>query len=76
MIQFMNSPEDMEWVRYMVEGFENLPKFESAVIYGNEDSPNRIDLYESNDPLYTDSFIRYEMDDMGIYQRDVVTIGR
>jgi len=52
---FLNAPEDMDWL------FEvHLPyrrdhdQWQSAVIHGNEDCPERIELYASADPLYTD----------------------
>ena len=41
-MQFINSPEDMAWLADVF----NLPNvFGSAVIYGNEDAPDRIDLF-------------------------------
>jgi hypothetical protein len=37
------------------------------VIVGNEDCPDVIQLYQSADPLYTDSFTEYVLDDGGAY---------
>ena len=46
---FLNSPEDMAWLRDV-----HLPKlgpeYLSAAIYGNEDCPDQIECYESVSP--------------------------
>lgn len=48
-MQFINSPEDMAWLRDVFK----LPNvFGSAVIYGNEDSPDRIDLFYNSEPEF------------------------
>jgi len=51
---FLNTPEDCEWLRNTHLGGRTDYKFESFVLYGNEDSPTKVELYFSNDPLYTD----------------------
>ena len=53
---FINSPEDMEWL-FEVHNVKDVriswePK--SAIIYGNEDCPDRIDLYPVAEPNWND----------------------
>jgi len=51
--RLINTPEDMAWLRET-----HLPnlhaRFESAIIYGNEDSPDQIECYITQDPELTD----------------------
>ena len=46
---FINTPDDMKWLRDV-----HLPrlssKFHSALLFGNEDSPDQIHVYEAEDP--------------------------
>jgi hypothetical protein len=51
---FLNSPEDCYWLRKTVLGGRDDIKFESFVLYGNEDAPSAVDLYTVKDPLITD----------------------
>jgi hypothetical protein len=62
-VVFLNSSEDMEWLR--VVHLPNLPKkYLSAVIYGNEDSPERIDTYTEVSPLCSEEpLIHLALDD-------------
>jgi hypothetical protein len=53
--KFLNTSEDFNWLRSTHLGGQDL-KFESFVLYGNEDSPTKVELYFSQDPLYTDEF--------------------
>lgn len=47
---FLNSSEDMSWLREV--HLPNLSeKYQSAVIYGNEDCPERIDAYTEAEPI-------------------------
>lgn len=49
MIAFLNTPEDMKWLREV--HVPKLPsKYESAVIHGNEDSPSKIEFFTSLNP--------------------------
>lgn len=50
--KFINTHEDMTWLREAHKVAHVTA--ESAVMFGNEDSPDRIDLYESSDPRFTD----------------------
>jgi hypothetical protein len=48
----------MGWLRDV--HLPTLPlQFESAVIYGNEDAPDRIDAYLDRDPAHDDQYLRY-----------------
>jgi hypothetical protein len=50
---FCNSSEDVSWLKetHLKNG---VHEFASFILYGNEDYPDRIDLYLSSDPMYTD----------------------
>lgn len=68
---FINSPEDMQWLREThlacAPQFETA-HFKSAVIHGNEDCPEMIDLYLSNEPVVCDRPFRLMLDnDSGNY---------
>ena len=51
---FLNTPEDCQWLRDTCLGGRTDYKFESFVLYGNEDSPIGVDLYPDAEPLVTD----------------------
>ena len=51
--QFLNDPEDLAWLRDVHVGDIKI-KFESAIIHGNEDAPEKIELYAAVEPLVTD----------------------
>ena len=49
-MQFINSPEDMAWLA----GVFKIPgEWGSAIITGNEDAPDSIDLFYSAEPEFT-----------------------
>lgn len=54
-VEFINSEDDMQWL-YDVHllGMDANRVFRSAVIYGNEDSPDRIELFEDANPTVND----------------------
>jgi hypothetical protein len=56
---FISGTEDMNWLRDV-----HLPglskKFKSALIFGNEDSPDRIQVYHLEDPNVYDQPVIYE----------------
>lgn len=52
--QFINSAEDMQWLRD-VHKVDKDKHCSSAVIHGNEDYPEQIDLYISPDPRYSET---------------------
>ncbi len=54
-MRLINSEEDMQWLFDVhVKNLHVSWKPRSAIIFGNEDSPERIDLYPRRDPLWTD----------------------
>lgn len=54
----LNTTKDMRWLREV--HLPTLPpQFKSAVFYGNEDAPSRIDAYLDRDPLYNDQYLRF-----------------
>ena len=46
-MQFINSPEDMAW---LADVFKIPGEWGSAIIYGNEDAPSRVELFYSAEP--------------------------
>lgn len=59
MSNFLNTADDCQWLRdTALNGCPGMPDFQSFTLYGNEDSPDTVELYESADPLYTDRFFR------------------
>lgn len=63
-MQFLNESDDCKWLRGKLPS--SAPAFQSFILYGNEDSPDRADLYASVDPLYTDKYIRADFLDESI----------
>lgn len=54
----LNKIEDMKWLREV--HLPTLPyQFKSALIYGNEDSPSRIDAYLEREPAHDDQYLRH-----------------
>ena len=49
-MKFINSPEDMAW---LADVFKIPGEWGSAIITGNEDAPDSIDLFCSVEPDYT-----------------------
>jgi hypothetical protein len=59
MPQFFNSAPACQWLRETALKGVSFPTgyvFRSFVLYGNEDAPEKIELYESEDPLYSDPY--------------------
>lgn len=46
-MQFINSPEDMAWLDAV---FKIPGAWGSAILYGNEDAPSRVELFYSAEP--------------------------
>ena len=46
-MQFINSPADMAW---LADVFKLPGEWGSAIIYGNEDAPSRVELFYSAEP--------------------------
>jgi hypothetical protein len=55
---FLNTSEDMQWLRETAlkdhASLHSVALALSVMIYGNEDSPYKVELYQDTDPLYTD----------------------
>ena len=49
MAVFLNTPEDMAWVN---EKFGLTGAHGSAIIYGNEDAPEKVELWYAAEPAY------------------------
>lgn len=63
-MQFLNDPADVQWLKDgHLRGIDI--EFQSFVIYGNECAPLYVDLYQSADPLYSDTYTRVEFQDSG-----------
>ena len=52
---FINSSDDISWLKENHLQDLEYENFNSAIIYGNEDSPEKIELFEKLEPLYTDT---------------------
>lgn len=49
---FLSDQEDLDWLRDVHLRFEReVPPFRSAVLTGNEDSPDMIELYADEEPV-------------------------
>lgn len=63
----INTADDMRWLRDV--HLPRLPaKYKSAIIVGNEDYPDRIEVYESRDPRVTDVPVVYKADAEGVFK--------
>ena len=56
MVTFLNDHSDMTWLFETHLSFlcSVRGKFHSAMLYGNEDAPDRIDLYPYKEPTVKD----------------------
>jgi hypothetical protein len=55
---FLNSADDMKWLRDVhLRGLNQ--KFKSAVVTGNEDCPERVEVFERRDPHVGDKAVVY-----------------
>jgi hypothetical protein len=63
----INTADDMRWLREV-----HLPRFptkyKSAIIVGNEDYPDRIEVYERRDPRITDVPVVFKADEDGVFK--------
>ena len=58
MEQFINTSDDMKWLKDV--HIPDLPdNAQSAVIVGNEDCPESIKIYTSQEPRFDDSYSEY-----------------
>jgi len=65
---FINGHDDMEWLRDVHLPKLDIRKYKSAIVYGNEDYPTRIDVFESRDPQTSDGYVTYKPNPEGDYQ--------
>lgn len=64
---FLSGPVNCLWLRETHLRHLSLPEFDSAVLYGNEDCPERVELYSLESPTIHDTPIEtYTMDDDGV----------
>ena len=52
-MKLINSKDDIQWLKDVYIKNTGLV-FNSAILYGNEDCPIKIELFEKKEPLYTD----------------------
>ncbi len=54
---FLSAPVDMKWLfdTHLKSKQELRKEYKSAMIYGNEDCPERVELYKKKNPLVTDT---------------------
>lgn len=62
----LSTKEDMQWLRD-VHIPTLSPNYNSAVIYGNEDYPNRIEVYEDENPTIEETPLVFLPDEEGNY---------
>lgn len=71
----INTADDMRWLRDV--HLPRLPaKYKSAVIVGNEDYPDRIDVYERRAPRVSDVPLVFKADDEGVFKETSTHTGR
>lgn len=57
--KFLNEPSDVQWLKEThLKGREGVPPFRSFVLFGNEDAPQVLHLFSSQDPNYNDPYCR------------------
>lgn len=49
---FMNDAEDIQWLLDVHLSGRRVPEFKSAVVVGNEDCPDLIEIYADYNPHY------------------------
>lgn len=52
--QFLNSPDDIKWMRDKLKSIKGLPRFKSYILRGNEDVPDEVVLYREREPTVMD----------------------
>lgn len=54
--QFLNTPDDCQWLKDVHLKEVDHPSFKSFMLYGNEDAPQRVELYTHEEPRFDDTF--------------------
>jgi len=57
--QFLTAQEDIDWLfethlKHLGKNDESYKRCQSFVIFGNEDSPDKVELYDTRNPLVMD----------------------
>lgn len=52
--QLLNESEDCQWLKDTHLKNKDYPEFKCFVLYGNEDAPEKVELYANQEPLITD----------------------
>ena len=60
---FLNTKDDMQW---LFDVHKIPKKYKSAVLYGNEDWPEKIVVFVKKNPLHTDIGVVFKLDSEGI----------
>ena len=55
----INTQDDMQWLKDVHIPNLNLRKFKSAMVHGNEDAPDLIEVFEKRDPNVSDTPVQY-----------------
>lgn len=77
MQQFLNDATDIEWLKAVHLRNVTLPAawadFQSYLIYGNESSPDRVDLYMAYEPDMDHDYLRihFDGDTVHVYEAGV-----
>ena len=51
--QFLNETSDVKWLKEThLRGISGVPKFRSFIIFGNEDYPDKVQLFTAKNPRY------------------------
>jgi hypothetical protein len=58
---FLSTPEDCQWLRDTHLKGKTFPEFNSFILFGNEDSPERIGLFYYKQPMVSDEMTVIEM---------------
>lgn len=55
---YLNTPADMKWLNDVHLKLAEFP-YKAAVLHGNEDCPQMIDVFGSQNPEMTDKVVRF-----------------
>jgi hypothetical protein len=54
MAHFLNDPSDVQWLKDTHLKGREYPNFASFILHGNEDDPNKLELFEAAEALVSD----------------------
>lgn len=58
---FLNSPEDILWLKSTHLKGRDVPPFRSALVFGDESNPERIELFSRTDPDWDDPYFEVDL---------------